>query len=150
MSEINLTNYSVIIMKKIFAILISLLFVASVFGVASAMAKDTCKYEIIGPTSVQVGDTFQVKLIQNGCCWGSPVGVKGALEVICTQPECEGYDIIPGGYLFTFKALKVGTYEKLFYVGCFEDERIYYGVTVTPREYPMQKFMKLLGLGKKK
>ncbi|NPV49799.1 MAG: hypothetical protein HPY60_01185 [Candidatus Methanofastidiosum sp.] len=137
-------------MKKIFAIIISLLFVVSVFGVASAMAGDPCKYEIIGPESVQVGDTFQVKLMQNGCCWGNNGGVKGALEQFCTQPGCEGYDIIPGGYLFTYKALKVGTYEKLFYVGCFEDERVYYGVTVTPREYPMFSFMKILGFGKNK
>ncbi|HOC77657.1 MAG TPA: hypothetical protein PLO36_06125 [Methanofastidiosum sp.] len=136
-------------MKKIFAILISLLFVASVFGVATTMAKEPCKYEFIGPESVQVGDTFQVKLmISGGCCWSYYGGVKDSIESICTQPECEGYDIIPGGYLFTYKALKVGTYEKLLAVGCFEDERVYYGVTVTPREYPMLSFMKLLGLGK--
>ncbi|HOI76966.1 MAG TPA: hypothetical protein PLI06_05065 [Methanofastidiosum sp.] len=138
-------------MKKIFAMLISLLFVVSVFGVASAMATEPCKYEFIGPTSVQVGDTFQVKLMLNGgCCWSYYGGVKDSIESICTQPGCEGYDIIPGGYLFTYKALKVGTYEKLLAVGCSEDERVYYGVTVTPKEYPMPFFMKLLGFGKKK
>lgn len=150
MPEINLTNYSVIIMKKIFAILLSLLFVASVFGVASATAKETCKYEFIGPTSVQVGDTFQVKMMmEGGCCWSYYGGVKDSIESICTQPECEGYDIIPGGYLFTYKALKVGTY-KLLSTGCSPEERVDYIVTVTPREYPMLSFMKLLGLGKKK
>ena len=136
-------------MKKIFAILVSLLFVASVFGVASATAR-TCEYEIIGPTSVQVGDTFQVKVMKNGCCSSGPTEVKGALELLCVTSECEKYEDIPGGILFTYKALKVGTYEKLFTIGCSEDEWVYYGVTVTPKEYPMASFMKLLGFGKKK
>ena len=137
-------------MKKIFAIFLGLIFLGAVFGIASVGAKPngSCKYEIIGPTSVQVGDTFQVKLIISGCDWGWNSGVKGALEAVCMQPGCEGYDIIPGGYLFTYKALKVGTYEKLIHVGSSPDT-VYYGVTVTPREYPMQHFMKLLGFGKK-
>ncbi len=138
-------------MKKIFAILISLLFVASVFGVASTMATEPCKYEIIGPTSVQVGDTFQVKImLDGGCCSSFYGGVKDSIEVICTKPGCEGYESIPGGYLYTYKALKVGTYEKLHAVGCSPSETVYYGVTVTPKEHPMHHFMKLLGFGKKK
>jgi len=138
-------------MKKIFAILLSLLFVASVFSVASVAAKPngSCKYEIIGPTSVQVGDTFQVKVMRNSCCTSGPIEVKGALELLCVTSECEKYEEIPGGILFTYKALKVGTYEKLFSIGCSPSETVYYGVTVTPREYPMLSFMKLLGLGKK-
>ena len=133
-------------MKKIFYF--GFVFVASVFGVASTTAR-VCEYQIIGPTSVQVGDTFQVKVMQNGCCTGGPIEVKGALELLCVTSECEKYEEIPGGILFTYKALKVGTYEKLYSIGCTPSETVYYGVTVTPREYPMLSFMKLLGLGKK-
>lgn len=53
-------------MKKIFAILISLLFVASVFGVASTMAQIPCpcneEYYKISRDSVKVGETFTISL----------------------------------------------------------------------------------------
>ena len=53
-------------MKKIFAILISLLFVASVFGVAQTMAQVPCpcdeEYYKINRDSVKVGETFTISL----------------------------------------------------------------------------------------
>lgn len=138
-------------MKKIFAIVISLLFVVSVFGVAQTMAREPCKSEIIGPTTVQVGDTFQVKVlfIEGDCCMTYSMGIKGSIEYVCSKPVCEGPEPIPGGYLFTFKALKPGTY-KFISSGCPEDEKVYYTVTVIQKEYPMHQFMKILGFGKKK
>ena len=57
-----------IIMKKIYAILISLLFIVSVFGVASTMAAtikpDYCEseYYIISGNSAKVGETFTISL----------------------------------------------------------------------------------------
>lgn len=53
-------------MKKIFAILISLLFVVSVFGVAQTMAQVPCpcdaEYYKISRNSVHVGETFTISL----------------------------------------------------------------------------------------
>ena len=69
-------------MKKIFAILVSLLFVASVFGVAQTMAQTNCpgckcdteSYYKISRTSVHVGETFTLSIKQE--CYPS----AGALE----------------------------------------------------------------------
>ena len=113
-------------MKKIFAILISLLFVASVFGVASTMAT-IC--ELPSFTTVQVGDTFTLKNTFEPCGdW---------------EKYMDAQDL--GGGVYQFKALRPG---KVTF-NCGSCGGTTATVTIAPREYPMFSFMKLLGLGKK-
>jgi hypothetical protein len=146
-------------MKKIFAILISLLFVVSTFGVASVMAPPSCtcgEDNIILPTKVSPGQEFIIKI--NPSCtyslslddWENPVA-NGYIAFI-------GSPYLEGGYVvYRFKALKPGT----IYVcnincaggcilmpspiSCSACEAF----TISTSYYPMQQFMKILGLGQK-
>ena len=144
-------------MKKIFAILISLLFFGSVVGIASVMADCYCGEDnIILPTKVSPGQEFIIK-VKNGCPyvaytadWQSAYGVY--IEAVLTPPYSEGDYVV-----FTEKALKPGT---IYYcngscptgVGCipssgpsscFECETL----TIAPRALPMDWIMKKFGLG---
>jgi len=70
-------------MKKIFAILISLLFVASVFGVATTMAQDApyceTEYYKVSRDSVKVGETFTISL--STANWPYPLVKLGGLSI---------------------------------------------------------------------
>ena len=129
-------------MKKIFAILLSLLFVVSTFGVASVMAPPPpCECQIIGPASVQVGDTFQVVLKTNGgCCFSFDFG-NPLVKLIDSNH-------IPDANIYTFRVLASGN----FLIGaCGTDcNNFEYYVTVTPKDYPMDQFMKILEKNKNK
>jgi len=118
-------------MKKIFAVLVSLLFVVSVFGFASVMATPpTC--ELPSFTSVQVGDTF---------------------TLINPYEPCDGYyngcvDVkYLGDGVYQFKALKPGKVTFTCTGSCNTGTAT---VIILPKEYPMASFMKILGFGKKK
>lgn len=146
-------------MKKIFAVLVTLLFVASVFGVAQTMAQINCPgcpceseaYYTISRTSVHVGETFTLSIKQE--CYPS----QAALE-FKTEPgkfnETIDYDpttdlkIENGMVIATFRALRPGTLTIINHCAqCANDSIV---VTITPKSYPMHHFMKLLGFGKKK
>ena len=146
-------------MKKIFAIIISLLFVASVFGVALTMAQINCPgcpcesetYYNISRTSVHVGETFTLSIKQE--CYPS----QAALE-FKTEPgkfsETIDYDpttdmkIENGWVIATFRALRPGTLTIINHCAQCDNDSIV--VTITPKSTPMDKFMKMLGLGKYK
>ncbi len=116
-------------MKKIFAILVSLLFLASVFGIASVMSGTACKCQIIGPASVEVGDTFQVVITTNGgsCCIGFRVE-SPIVKLIDKEPT-------PDGYILTYQALAPGN---VLIAMCGTDcEDFEHYVTITPKSYPM-------------
>jgi len=131
-------------MKKIYAILVGLLFLGSVFGIASITAGGGCEcgHEnfILSQTTVQVGDTFTVNKYHH-CTYNEqpyPGTLAEMLQFVSVKTE-GNWDIV------TFRALRPGT---ITYTnsGC-NDVHI---VTITSKEYPMFSFMKLLGFGKKK
>lgn len=146
-------------MKKIFAILVSLLFVASVFGVAQTMAQTNCpgckcdteSYYKISRTSVHVGETFTLSIKQE--CYP----IAGALE-FKTEPgkfnETIQYDPATdlktenGWTVATFRAIRPGTLTIINHCAQCNNDSIV--VTITPKSTPMDKFMKMLGLGKYK
>jgi hypothetical protein len=129
-------------MKKIFAILISLLFVASTFGVASVMAPPPpCECQIIGPDYVRVGDTFQVEIKTIGSC-GVGFLVESPIAKLIEK------EITPDGYILTYEALGVGNIH-IASCGPTGDEFNYF-VTILPKELPMNQIMKILEKNKNK
>ena len=134
-------------MKKIFAILISLLFVASVFGVASIMALDpvpscTCPHSTISQASVQVGDTFTVTR-KVGCTYNitSTPGTPAETIVQVSSGTSDGFETV------TIKALRSGTVTFTNHdTACSTDVST---IRITAKEYPFASFMKILGFGKK-
>lgn len=132
-------------MKKLFAILVSLLFVASVFGVAQAMAGGGCECPpgTISQTSVQVGDTFTVTR-KAGCTYDitSTPGTPVQTIVQVSSVTANGFETV------TIKALRTGTVTFTNHDSvCSTDIS---RITITPKEYPFASFMKILGFGKKK
>jgi len=113
-------------MKKLYAILISLFFVASVFGVASAMA-ETC--ELPSFASVQVGDTFTLRNTHEPC---------GDWEKYMDAESL-------GNGIYKFTAIRPG--KVTFNCGSCGEGTV--TVTIIPKEYPIFSFMKMLGFGKK-
>jgi hypothetical protein len=146
-------------MKKLFAILISLLFVGTTFGIASVMAVCNCGEDnIILPTKVSPGQEFIIKA-KNGCPYVAfTADFKPAFGVLYTVSPNPPYP--EGDYIvFPSVALKPGT---IYFcngscpigVGCmpsngpsscFECETL----TISTSYYPMQQFMKILGFGQK-
>ena len=129
-------------MKKIIAILISLLFVASVFGVASTLAGgDT----VAVPESVAVGELITVYYETGGVSW-DPV-TEGTAKVGKLSGPTVTNETINGKVFVTkwvYKAYTPGTVTFTSYPGSFDT------VSVTPKPHPMFSFMKILGFGKKK
>jgi hypothetical protein len=153
-------------MKKLFAILTSLLFVVSVFGVASVMAPSLCPCDgtvVILPNSVvSVGQEFTIK-VKQGCqesiyaltSEGTDAGYAGYIFPITATTEGDYF-------VYTYKALKPGT----IYIcngacspGCAHPGTTPYGspascfkekwaLRIQGANYPMLSFMKILGLGK--
>ncbi|NPV50151.1 MAG: hypothetical protein HPY60_02995 [Candidatus Methanofastidiosum sp.] len=157
-------------MKKIFVILISLIFVASVFGVAQTMAlptppssPDCCDSENfnISRTSVRVGETFTVSVTYGcffcleGVGFESPCDVQTTWSTLITGPpqfpfpvgspiEVIGVqDLGQNKYIVTLKAVSPGTLVFKNTQCCNEETT----VKIFPRALPMLKFMKILGLG---
>ena len=115
-------------MKKIFAILVSLLFLGSTVGIASVAA--TCYHPDV--TTVRVGETFTVK-------WPCTICDKGYLEEVGRSGELNEY--------YTYRALKPG---KVNFCSDCAHECYCATLTILPKVPPMQQFMKILGLGKEK
>ncbi len=127
-------------MKKIFAILTSLLFVVSVFGVASVVAivYQCDGAEIVIPSSVQVGDYF---IYKSNCTTTHSVVGGGVFDDYVLPGE-----ILPmeGDYFVVrHRTLKPGT---LQFCPC-DCAAACRTITILPKEYPMASFMKILGLG---
>jgi hypothetical protein len=150
-------------MKKIFAILISLLFVASTLSFASANGGyDCCDPEkfYVSKTSVKVGETFAVYYYQSfvsGCSYNvnteDELVEKIIINVYRDGKLFESYDLRKGenipGYANecyieeVYIAVKPGT--AVFYTSNCGEKK----VTIKSRALPMDKFMKFFGLGKK-
>jgi hypothetical protein len=133
-------------MKKIFAILVSLLFLGSFFGIASIMAGDSNCHcdgtDIVIPSQVNVGQEFIIKMTTDCVVITTVAGDETAFFdyiVQVSEPWSEG-DMSAA----KFKALKSGTL-----VFCPRDEcqNNCKTLVITPKGYPMLKFMKILGLG---
>jgi len=157
-------------MKKIIAILVSFLFVASTIGFASARPEsdfstidccDPANFEI-DKTSVRVGETFTVSF--NSFCipqikdedqeeFIEKINFKiydsngNITENFDPRIDDEDWPALPGGpdiwWDWTYKAVKPGKVDFVTSKTCKET------VTITSRALPMDKFMKFFGLGKK-
>ncbi|KYC50674.1 MAG: hypothetical protein AMQ22_01420 [Candidatus Methanofastidiosum methylothiophilum] len=118
-------------MKKIFSILVSLLFVVSFFGIVSVTA--TCNTPSID--RIEVGDTFTV--------YAPPLPCESNWNQYLALISVVGGD-------YTFKAIKPG---KVTFCcggcGCCTTGEDAVVVTIVPKEYPMASFMKILGFGNK-
>lgn len=147
-------------MKKIISVLISLLFIASTFGIVSLLGEgpDCCDPDNfdISTTSLKVAETFTIFHYSWGCTPTNLNEEEGLIEKIRvdvykngeligsydpkiemppTSPEC--------WFEVTYKAVKPGTV--VFSVpGCGTRT-----VIITPKALPMDMFMKLFGFGQK-
>ncbi len=152
-------------MKKIFAILISLLFVVSTFGIASSDDPDCCDPENfdISKTSVKVGETFTLTVnyyclfCLEGVGFEDPCDVQTVWSTLIIGPpqypfpsgspiEVIGVqDLGSDRYIITMKAVFPGT---LVFknTNCSNEETT---VKILPRSLPMDWIMKKFGLGKK-
>ena len=145
-------------MKKIFAILISLLFIASILGVASIMAPPSCNCgedNILLPTKVSPGQEFIVKYKKE--CTLYLILTADSKNAMGVYINSAGAPYPEGDYnVYPYVALKPGT---IYFCNgecstccppgsspssCYECETL----TIAPKEYPMQQFMKILGFGK--
>jgi len=155
-------------MKKLIAVLISLLFVGSTFGVGTIMAPiDCCDPDNFdfSRTFVHVGDTFTISF--NSLCipqiidedqedfveWINFKIYDGDGNILANfDPKDPDWPCLPANpniwYDWTYKAVKPG--EVVFGMGCFSPCRCSKTITITSRALPMLKFMKILGLGKEK
>jgi len=152
-------------MKKIFAILTSLLFVVSIFGVAQTMAQTTCpcdtmEYYKISRDSVHVGETFTISLSYDAWLGCTDIEIEGEsivdLKKITEFPYRIGsVDIIgisgpdEDWKTLTFRAVSPGTLAFTNYdthKPCKDNETI----TILPKSLPIDWIMKKLGLGKYK
>jgi len=114
-------------MKKIFAIIVFLLFIGTVFGVASVLG--CCSTPTASSTTVTVGDTFTI---------------YGSYDYIC--PDSTYIQLIETGCGYEiYRAIKPGTITFSCSENCTTN---YVAINILPKEYPMFSFMKILGLGK--
>lgn len=145
----------VITMKKIFAILISLLFVVSVFGMASLIATD-CLDPTASPDLVKVGDLITVTSF---CYFGSDPTIiadgnkpKGGAELV-SRPEVEvagkGLSSAEQTFTWVYRATAPGTIKFDFkpLVTTSGNTKVSNPVTITSNSLPMLNFMKILGFG---
>ncbi|HOE93686.1 MAG TPA: hypothetical protein PLK11_05555 [Methanofastidiosum sp.] len=165
-------------MKKIFAVLISLLFVASVFGVASLSATDKATAT---PERVKVGQIITVTSTYNPCAFNDT-------PPKCYDPTIKIYDpsiknklnypyifdltfeefqdassyvtklsgpikTSDGIWTWTYRANFQGTivFGAPYHINSPPEYRLISNpVTITSNSLPMDKFFKLFGFGKKK
>ena len=150
--------------KPLMAILVSLLFVVSTFGVGAVMAPPVCgpggeinimiacvdscsdpgSCNIYGPTAVQAGDIITVK-VENQVC-----GFFNIVNIDCDYFELLDFDFEHAGdctatIVYTLRALRLGTVGATF--DCNGNKL---NLTVIPKEYPMQQFLKILEKNKNK
>ncbi len=129
----------VLTMKKIFAVLVTLLFVASVFGVAQTLAG--C---FSGPSCIKVGTEFEV-MVPHDAAYSFYDKEDDYVKFIEIEVHEGGTDII------RYEAKKVGTRKNLVQCSGWYDAVIAETCTTTTQNsYPMSSFMKILGFGKKK
>jgi len=167
-------------MRKLYAILVTLLFVTSVFGVASITATGptySCDdYYRISRTSAQVGDIIKISLrvealkdvnigdktisdivtgiVANG---GLPYQI-GPLELINVEYFDENWNLIHSGFIPSTPAqakwitwtFRGAQPGTLIFTSDKEDCGDTVTITITPKSIPMNFFMKILGFGKKK
>jgi len=148
-------------MKKILAILISLIFVVTSLsavsgfcdfpenvcaGVCLSCSSGDCPDEsgyciISGPSVVQVGDTITVKTIGKDC------NIEYEAFVFCDYFEVVDFEAGTSGCkldsLITLRALRPGIVGAAF--SC-NDNKLH--ITITPKEYPMQQIMGILDKNK--
>jgi len=122
-------------MKKIFAILIGLLFLISTFAIASVMAPPPFPATYISPNKMYYSIGENVVVTSNG--WydalETPNGVLSHVGAVWDDPKLT----------MTWKAEKPGT------VKFYNDNTSVIIKVAIARPTPMQQFMKLLGFGKK-
>ncbi|NPV50152.1 MAG: hypothetical protein HPY60_03000 [Candidatus Methanofastidiosum sp.] len=160
-------------MKKIFAIIVSLLFVVSLFGVTQTMAQlDCCTPENfeVSRTSVHVGETFTVSfrmfcgmlyIPDDSLFELTHINIYDETGALRYSIENDGQPFsiqVNGMYLeeITLRAIRPGTV--FFGLDCsgFTCQvcditcDCHKTVTITPKEYPMLKFMKILEKNKNK
>jgi len=123
-------------MKKIFAILISLLFVASVFGVGSILGGE-CIPTNVSSSTVRVGETFTFKA---GTGTTPTLKGTGMVALVSGPIEVEGYT-----WITTYRAISPGNVE-ISVGGTYCDK----DVQIISRDLPFKFFAKLFGFGKKK
>lgn len=162
-------------MKKIFAVLISLLFVASVFGVASLSATDKATAT---PERVKVGQIITVTSTYDPCafndtppkCYDPTVKIYDpSMKNISFYPDmgfetfqdASSYVTKLSGPIETSNGIWTWTYRANFpgtivfgtpsIINSPPEGRIESNpVTITSNSLPMDKFFKLFGFGKKK
>ena len=151
-------------MKKIIAILVSFLFVASTLSFASARVNgydccDPANFHI-DKTSVKVGETFTVTVRDHclfcleGAGFEDPCDVMIVWSTLMIGPPQYPFplgspiervsveDLGDGKYIITLRAVKPGTV--VFSVSECGTKT----VTISSRALPMDKFMKFFGFGK--
>jgi hypothetical protein len=147
----------VIIMKKIFAVLMSLLFVVSVFGVASVMA-DIDFWATATPETVKVGDLITVTT--NVYSESDPIIIAdgdkpiGDAELVSRPEIVSGLGLFPVEvtYTWVYRATAPGTIKFDFvrntsFTVNGHTHYVSNPVTITTNTYPMLNFMKILGFG---
>ncbi|NMC58085.1 MAG: hypothetical protein GYA51_01620 [Candidatus Methanofastidiosa archaeon] len=131
-------------MRKIFAILVSLLFVVSVFGVASLMAG--CPYEMAASKdSIAVGQL--VTVYSNHSFTDRDPYTDGAAVDKISGPTATS-EVIGGVTYSTKWVYKAYTSGTVKFSMC-SDFGKQVTVTVNTKPHPMFSFMKILGLGQK-
>lgn len=159
-------------MKKLISILISLLLMASAFGVGTAIAGPNCPCDgthfQISRSSVKVGETFTASIMADCLIdddgrilivgdinyWKDPVGFPiplGPVELIALESieDKEGCLQIIGTYkavsqgIFTFWRCKDDSQNGDFPKGCTPSAT----VRITSGSLPMHSIMKILGIG---
>ena len=152
----------VINMKKIFSILISLLFVVSVFGVASTMA-GVVYSAVATPENVKVGELITVTT--NFYSDSDPMIIadgnkpKGDAVLVSRPDMVAGIGLTPveipiegNTYTWVYRATAPGTIKFDFTVDvCFIEPEPQHSVsnpvTINSNTLPMLNFMKILGFG---
>ncbi|MEN6378163.1 MAG: hypothetical protein ABFD15_01090 [Methanofastidiosum sp.] len=140
-------------MKKIFAILISLLFLGSIVGITSLSANGLTVECYFDKSIVHRGEyvTYTIKLCNHGVDSQYVMFLGGGssssfLEFVSTNIEFNTeIEIKPGECFeakFVFIATDFGEINEFYPCGCIS-------LKVLPKSLPMQQFMKILGFGQK-
>jgi len=141
-------------MKKIFAILISLLFLGSIVGITSLSANGLTVECYFDKSIVHRGEyvTYTIELCNHGVGSQYVMFMDGGssesfLEFVSTNIELNTEYVIKPGECLEAKAVFIATdfgeINECGDCGCIS-------LKVLPKSLPMQQFMKMLGLGKKK
>ncbi|HGJ65750.1 TPA: hypothetical protein ENS27_10205 [bacterium] len=140
-------------MRKSFALIISLLFLVSVFGIISTMAF-LIEYKVTAtPDKVKVGELITVTT--NFYTINDPViiadgNIPKGDAILVSRPTLLGAESPNETYTWIYRATQAGTIKFDFTgeeLGAIEGSRISNPVTITKASYPMNKFMNILGFG---